>query len=588
MSTSSTAMNFPPVIGWRSRLAKEAASGHGIDALPEILIEIKEHYVGDDAGLRTAVDEMYDCAERHLCPQHKIETVAVIFDGIFPETLLDKAVVDEDRQAEIGRLAKLQPLEYARERKNAAKGFGVGVTALDVAVKTARARNADAIAGGQGRPIEFKQIEQWPHPIEGAALLAELSSVIEAYVKLSKHQVYAVALWVIHAHTHEASDVSPKLVLKSAQKRCGKSRLVTVVARIVPRGLHISGIKSAALLRIIETQCPTLLIDEMDATMKADREMAEALRGIINSGFDRAGARYIMNVPLPGGGYEPREFSTWAPQLLSGIGHLPDTVRDRSIEIEMIRKLQSEKVRRLRRKDGADLDELAQKSARWACDNLEALRNANPAIPIGLDDRAADAWEPLLAIAKTAGGEWPERARKAAQELSGEHVKEDDEIGTLLLADIREIFKTGDRDVYTTKEGERHIKSESVVAKLTAREDRPWAEFGRARKPITAIGLASLLRPYKIKPGSIRIGPGEDDTAKGYKLSQFIAIFERYLPDPKRSVTPSQLSDFNGFNGNQPVTSSATVTGENSKNASVINARDGVTGSTPESWEAEI
>ena len=418
--------------------------------------------------------------------------------------------------------------------------------------------------------------------------MAELSSVIEAYVKLSKHQVYAVALWVIHAHTHEASDVSPKLVLKSAQKRCGKSRLVTVVARIVPRGLHISGIKSAALLRIIETQCPTLLIDEMDATMKADREMAEALRGIINSGFDRAGARYIMNVPLPGGGYEPREFSTWAPQLLSGIGHLPDTVRDRSIEIEMIRKLQSEKVRRLRRKDGADLDELAQKSARWACDNLEALRNANPAIPIGLDDRAADAWEPLLAIAKTAGGEWPERARKAAQELSGEHVKEDDEIGTLLLADIREIFKTGDRDVYTTKEGERHIKSESVVAKLTAREDRPWAEFGRARKPITAIGLASLLRPYKIKPGSIRIGPGEDDTAKGYKLSQFIAIFERYLPDPKRSVTPSQLSDFNGFNGNQPVTSSATVTGENSKNASVINARDGVTGSTPESWEAEI
>jgi len=157
-------MNFPPVIGWRSRLAKEAASGHGIDALPEILIEIKEHYVGDDAGLRTAVDEMYDCAERHLCPQHKSETVAVIFDGTFPESLLDKAVVDEDRQAEIGRLAKLQPLEYARERKNAAKGFGVGVTALDVAVKTARARNADAIASGQGRPIEFKQIEQWPHP----------------------------------------------------------------------------------------------------------------------------------------------------------------------------------------------------------------------------------------------------------------------------------------------------------------------------------------------------------------------------------------------------------------------------------------
>src|SRR6516165_9400381 len=102
-------MNFPPVIGWRSRLAKEAASGHGIDALPEILIEIKEHYVGDDAGLIAALEEMYNCAERHLCPQHKIETVAAIFDGIFPEALLDKPVVDLDWQAEIDRLAKLQP-----------------------------------------------------------------------------------------------------------------------------------------------------------------------------------------------------------------------------------------------------------------------------------------------------------------------------------------------------------------------------------------------------------------------------------------------------------------------------------------------
>jgi hypothetical protein len=71
--------------------------------------------------------------------------------------------------------------------------------------------------------------------------------------------------------------------------------------------------------------------------MKGDREMAEALRGIMNSGFDRAGARYILNVPVPGG-YEPRQFSTWAPQLLSGIGSLPETVRDRAIEIEIVRK----------------------------------------------------------------------------------------------------------------------------------------------------------------------------------------------------------------------------------------------------------
>jgi hypothetical protein len=177
-------------------------------------------------------------------------------------------------------------------------------------------------------------------------------------------------------------------------------------------------------------QAPTLLLDEMDATMNQGREMAEALRGIINSGFDRAGARFVMNVPTGDGGYEPRQFSTWAPQLLAGIGDLPDTVRDRSIEIEMLRKRTDETVKRLRLRDGADLKDLARKSRRWADDNLENLRNGRPEMPSGMGDRAADAWEPLFAIADLAGGDWPRRSRKAALALSGDDVLEDDNIGT--------------------------------------------------------------------------------------------------------------------------------------------------------------
>jgi hypothetical protein len=89
--------------------------------------------------------------------------------------------------------------------------------------------------------------------------------------------------------------------------------------------------------------------------------------------------------------------------VLSGIGDLPDTVRDRSIEIEMKRKRADEKVKRLRRKDGEDLRVLGRKSARWARDNLTKLAEAQPDIPAGLNDRAADAWEPLFAIADLAG-----------------------------------------------------------------------------------------------------------------------------------------------------------------------------------------
>ena len=44
---------------------------------------------------------------------------------------------------------------------------------------------------------------------------------------------------------------------------------------------------------------------------------------------------------------------------------------------------------------------------------------ARPDMPLGIEDRNADVWEPLLAIAEAAGGDWPQRAREAAIALVG-------------------------------------------------------------------------------------------------------------------------------------------------------------------------
>jgi Protein of unknown function (DUF3631)/Toprim domain len=478
---------------------------------------------------------------------------------------------DMGDNAEVVRLAALSPLAYERERGAAAKLLNFRIGILDKLVSAARGKTAST--PGQGRPIELNEIEHWPEPVNGAALLNALSNTMREYVVLSDVQGDAVTLWSVHTHAHDASDVSPKLVLKSVQKRSGKTRLAEVLERTVARPLLASGCRAAALLRLIETHAPTLLLDEMDAAMKQDREMAEALRGIINSGFNRAGARFIMNVPTPGGGFEPRQFSTWAPQLLSGIGHLPDTVRDRSIEIEMMRKRSDEKVKRLRRRDGDDLRILSRRSARWAHDNLENLRDTTPEIPSGLSDRAADAWEPLFAIADLAGGDWPQRARKAARALSGEDVIEDDNIGTILLADIRAVF---------AEQGDEQIASESLAEVLGKKEGHPWAEYGKNGKPITKNALARLLKPYKIRPGTIRLGPGPKDTAKGYKRAQFADIFVRYLPDPPNSsVTSSQANELAAFYESRTDTPSSDVTDENAQKPNVSAGCDGVTDGEP-------
>jgi putative DNA primase/helicase len=53
-----------------------------------------------------------------------------------------------------------------------------------------------------------------------------------------------------------------------------------------------------------------------------------------------------------------------------------------------------------------------------------------------------DNWEPLVAVADLAGGDWPSRARKAAVLLCAEDVDADLEasLGLRLLADIRDVF----------------------------------------------------------------------------------------------------------------------------------------------------
>ena len=77
-------------------------------------------------------------------------------------------------------------------------------------------------------------------------------------------------------------------------------------------------------------------------------------------------------------------------------------------------------VDRLRKRDSHEFAIVRRQAARWAADNFDNLIDPDPAIPQALNDRAADNWRPLLAIADMAGGEWPQRAREAACVLSGE------------------------------------------------------------------------------------------------------------------------------------------------------------------------
>jgi putative DNA primase/helicase len=248
---------------------------------------------------------------------------------------------------------------------------------------------------------------------------------------------------------------------------------------------------------------------------------------------------FVIRTEKVGDQHVPKKFSTWTAIAVAAIGRAPETWEDRSIEIRMKRKPAGRKVERLNRRNPkalAKAQELTQKIARWASDHKKTLAAAIPKLPDGLDDRARDNWDCLLAIADEAGETWSEKARKAALDLSEGRSKSAG-WGEQLLADIRQIFKNWNAD---------RISSAELCEDLLKLELGPWKTYGRARKPITQIQIARLLGHFGIVPGSIWLPDGKT-TAKGYKLEQFKDVFDSYPappePPPEPPSKPTQPPD---------------------------------------------
>jgi putative DNA primase/helicase len=325
---------------------------------------------------------------------------------------------------------------------------------------------------------------------------------------VSQHAAEAMALWVVHAHAHDAALISARLAFTSPTKRCGKTTALQIIQVLVPRPMPAANITAAALFRAVEAVKPTVLVDEADTFLKNSDE----LRGILNSGHNKATAYVIRTT---GDNHDPTQFRTWAPIAVAMIGDLPSTLADRSVIVEMQRKKVGDTVRRFRSDRTDEFAVLARRAARFAADNFEALREWDGSVPERLHDRAADNWRPLLAIADAAGDDWRTRARAAALALSGVEEDDADEVGSQLLADMRDIFVRFGPKVATV----------TVLAQLNQMETRPWPEF-KAGKPLTDLQLAKLLRPFKVKPKLVRDG---EDRFRGYEEHAFRDAFARYV-----------------------------------------------------------
>jgi hypothetical protein len=404
-----------------------------------------------------------------------------------------------------------------------------------------------------------------------AELLDSCCAWVRRFVVLTVDQVNVLAAWILHTWAIQAAEFTPYLHITAPEKGCGKTRLLEALEAVVYSPCKTGGMSAAALLRTVDAERPTILLDEVDAAFGGDKEFSEALRGILNEGF-RRGGNYRKCV---GKGHELRTFQVFGAKALAGIGKIPDTVSSRSIVIEMRRRSAAEKVERFRlREVRKAVLPLVTVLEAWAKSGaVPTLETARPSFPDELTDRQQDITEPLLAIADLADGEWPSKIRHSLVALFRSAGSEDSSLGVSLLRDIRAVFESRNG-----KDADR-IYSVDLACALCDTEGSPWLEWDRG-KGLTANALAKRLKSFHVSPQTIRMGA---NTGKGYMRDAFTEHWERYLPPTTaETVTPvtdrASVEDSTFSKPSHADDVTATLSHENSRQSSVVTAVTPVTG----------
>ncbi|MCL2090266.1 MAG: DUF3631 domain-containing protein [Micrococcales bacterium] len=360
-------------------------------------------------------------------------------------------------------------------------------------------------------------------PDDGAQLLDQVRAAVRRYVILpDEHAEVGVTLWVAATHAVPAWAHAARLVIRAPEKRCGKSRLLDLVEAMCHQPLITVNISSSALYRSVgmtASDPPTLLIDEADAIFGPKAaESAEDLRGLLNAGHgrNRPAMRYDA------GTRRVEKIDTFAMAALAGIGQMPDTIEDRAVVVRMRRRAPGERVAPYRvRRDGPPLDRLRARLHTWVRDSLTHLGAAVPVMPV--EDRAADTWEPLVAVADLASGHWPDLARQAAVALTASRdAGAQQSTQTRLLTDCRTVWGAVDA-----------LPTADLLDRLKADPEAPWATW--AGTGLTPHKLGAMLREFDITSRTLRFSTGQ---AKGYARADFTDAWARYCP-PGTDLTPA-------------------------------------------------
>jgi hypothetical protein len=364
------------------------------------------------------------------------------------------------------------------------------------------------------------------NPFDNYTPAQTVHGIIEKYVSLESHEYVAVTLWVLHTHVFDRFMVTPRLLLTSPVRNCGKTTLLDVAARLVARAEKTDSITAPAIMNLVHQSKRTLLLDEAD---NLEMQVKAVLRAVLNSGYRKGGNRTLMFMGMP------QRFDVFAPIALASIGSLTLPLMSRSIVIRMRRHDGAQSLRRFDAADTTDLDIVYSHIRHWLSQRERDL-NLNPDMPPELRGRQADNWRPLLSIADACGPIWADLAREAA--IAFARADRDEDVAVTLLHHIREVFDASLVD---------RIASKLLIDRLLE-HDEIWLEYRGVHwteqpRKLTQGALATLLKPFGIRPRKFW-SPNRTNTSKsyrGYFRSDFEAAWRSYCDADGTPAQPSNI-----------------------------------------------
>jgi hypothetical protein len=380
------------------------------------------------------------------------------------------------------------------------------------------------------------------------ALRGEITGIenfLKRFVTFSEpHYALPLALWVLGTHIFQRFGVFPYLVITSDTKRAGKSRLAELLSFVCRRPRMFAAITPAIMFHAIDTEEPTLFIEEAE---QFSSEAANDIRAVLNVGYRKG-----QMVPRMTGN-DVREYKTYCPKVLILIGKPFDTLLDRSVIIKMKRAEAPERfIYDLVKTEGETrryaIESLLnpfscpenhphsdeKKCARAATETtlaIEETHRAHPGLPF-LTDRDEEIWGPLFAIAQVVCPERLKELTAAAVDIctektdtttsnrktlraAEEHAR-DDEYGKRLADHCARLMDDSGRD---------SMGSAELIAGLHRMEEFPWRKY--LGTGLNARMLADMLAARGIRTARIRM-PGKREGKKnfgkvvmGYKRASF-------------------------------------------------------------------